>query len=91
MLYKENNFLYRLDRILICAASYQLGGGVESILMFDAQIYTNDYFTRKRFVFDVFADSKCLLAVSILRLLARHGLQYNVNVVITAVSSMYSQ
>ena len=68
------NLLYRLDRILICPASYQLGGGVESILMFDAQFYTNDYCTRQRFLFDVFADSKCLLAVSIIRLLARHGL-----------------
>ncbi len=42
-------------------------------------------------MFDVLAESKCLLAVSILRLLARHGLQYIVNVVITAVSYMNSQ
>ena len=49
------------------------------------------YHKRKKLVFDVVAQSKCSLAVSILRLLARHGLQYIVNVVITAVSSMYSQ
>ena len=64
---------------------------LKSILMFDAQCYMKEFSKRKKLVFDGVAQSRCLLAVSILRLLARHGLQYIVNVVITAVSSMSSQ
>jgi hypothetical protein len=65
------NLLYGLDRILICPASYQLGGGVESILMLHAQSHTRKSFnTSKKVVFDALTESKCLLAVSILRLLA---------------------
>jgi hypothetical protein len=86
------NLLYRLDRILICPASYQFRRRCwKHFDVWCAILHERTLTQARNFVYDVLAESKCLLAVSILRLLARHGLQYIVNVVITAVSYMNSQ